>query len=127
QSSASTTVTQRPEYQVVTAAGAYTATATAATSGKWAAAIVTYKILTPIVTAIAPAGATPTNAGSVDFTVTFNQPVYEVATSAFALTTTPGVSAASVTSVSGSGTTRTVTVDAGSGDGTIRLDLTDTD
>ena len=64
----------------------------------------------------------PTNAASVDFTVTFSEPVSGTSNSDFSLTTT-GVSGASVTGVTGSGATRTVTVNTGSGDGTIRLDV----
>jgi beta-lactamase superfamily II metal-dependent hydrolase len=64
----------------------------------------------------------PTNAASVQFTVTFSEPVTGTSNSDFTLTTT-GVSGASVTGVTGSGATRTVTVNTGSGDGTIRLDV----
>ena len=75
----------------------------------------------PTVSSIAPT-ATPTNAASATFTVTFNEAVNGVGTGNFSLNTS-GVTGASVTSVSGSGNTRTVTVNTGSGDGSIRLDL----
>ncbi len=79
------------------------------------------------VLSIVRAGGSPTNAASVDFTVTFNRPVTGVDSADFALTAT-GVSGASVTSVSAdTGDTRTVAVGTGTGDGTIRLDLADND
>jgi LPXTG-site transpeptidase (sortase) family protein len=79
----------------------------------------------PTVTSIVRAGASPTNAASVDFTVTFSESVTNVDTADFALTTT-GVSGASITGVSAGPplTTYTVSVNTGSGSGTIRLDLT---
>ena len=71
----------------------------------------------------------PTNLASVQFTVTFSEPVTGVDTvtpfADFSLTTT-GVTGASVTGVAPiSGTTYTVTVNTGSGNGTLRLDLVD--
>jgi hypothetical protein len=93
-------------------------------SGGWSLDITT---AVPQVSSITRVGAPTTNAGSVQYTVTFNQSVTGVDTSDFALTTTGSVSGASVTGVSGSGTTYTVTVNTGSGDGTIRLDLADDD
>jgi M6 family metalloprotease-like protein len=83
-------------------------------------------ISAPSVSSIVRAGASPTNAASVDFTVTFSESVTGVDAADFALTAS-GVSGASVGSVSGSGTTRTVSVNTGSGNGTIRLDVTDDD
>jgi len=80
----------------------------------------------PSVSSILRADANPTNATSVDFTITFSEPVTGVNTADFALTTT-GLSGASIAGVSGSGSTYTVTVNTGSGNGTIRLDLTDND
>jgi len=76
----------------------------------------------PSVVSVTRNKASPTNAASVDYTVTFNQSVTGVDNSDFALTTT-GVAGASVTNTTGSGATRTVTVNTGSGDGTIRLDV----
>ncbi|HMM99089.1 MAG TPA: choice-of-anchor Q domain-containing protein, partial [Anaerolineales bacterium] len=75
----------------------------------------------PTVT-ITRADANPTNAASVDFTVTFSESVTNVDTSDFDLTTS-GVTGASVASVSGSGATYTVAVNTGTGNGTIRLDV----
>jgi hypothetical protein len=78
------------------------------------------------VSSIVRASTDPTNAGSVAYTVTFNQAVTGVDASDFVVTST-GVSGASVTGVSGSGATYTVTVNTGTGSGTIRLDLVDDD
>ncbi|MFL5896509.1 MAG: beta strand repeat-containing protein [Thermoleophilaceae bacterium] len=80
----------------------------------------------PTVSSINRAAATPTNATSVSFTVTFSESVTGVGTADFALATT-GVSGASITGVSGSGTTYTVTAGTGSGDGTVGLNLVDDD
>src|SRR5205085_5271059 len=77
-------------------------------------------------TSINRAGTSPTNAASVDYTVTFSQSVTGVDATGFTLTTS-GITGASVSNVTGSGTTWTVSVNTGSGDGTIRLDLTDDD
>ena len=81
----------------------------------------------PTVTSITRANANPTAAASVDFTITFSEAVTGVDLVApfgdFALTTSSGISGASITGVSGSGATYTVTVNTGSGSGTIRLDV----
>jgi LPXTG-site transpeptidase (sortase) family protein len=75
------------------------------------------------VVSIVRADPSPTNATSVDFTVTFDESVTSVDTGDFSLTTT-GVAGASITSVTaGPSATYTVTVDTGSGSGIIRLDL----
>jgi len=84
----------------------------------------------PTVDSSERADADPTSAGSVDFTVTFSEPVSGVDTSDFTLMTTGGISGTSVTGVSpssGFSTVYTVTVGTGSGDGTIRLDVSDDD
>ncbi|MBI2933480.1 MAG: hypothetical protein HYY16_17690, partial [Planctomycetes bacterium] len=75
----------------------------------------------PTVSSIALAGPDPTNAATVDFTVTFSEFVVAVDTADFTLTSS--VIGAFVTAVSGSGASRTVTVNTGSGDGTLRLDI----
>jgi CSLREA domain-containing protein len=80
----------------------------------------------PTVLSIVRVGANPTNAASVDFTVTFDEAVTGVDTGDFSLTTS-GVSGTGVSNVSGSGTTYTVTVSTGTGNGTIRLDVADND
>ena len=70
----------------------------------------------------------PTNAGAVDFLVTFSEDVsgVDLNGSDFALTTT-GISGASIANVSGTGSTRTVTVNTGTGTGTLGLNLVDDD
>ncbi|GER79729.1 MAG: Ig-like domain-containing protein [Anaerolineales bacterium] len=77
----------------------------------------------PTVTSILRADANPTNAASVNFTVTFSEAVTGVDAGDFALTATGSISGASITSVSDSGATYTVTVNTGTGNGTIRLDV----
>ena len=76
----------------------------------------------PTVASVTRADPSPTNLASVNFTVTFSEPVTGVDTSDFSLTTT-GVSGASVGTVTGSGTTWTVPVNTGTGNGAIRLDV----
>jgi len=63
---------------------------------------------------------------SVDFTVTFSEPVTGVDATDFTLTTTGSV-VASITGVSGAGAVYTVTVNIVSGGGTVRLDVLDDD
>jgi hypothetical protein len=73
-----------------------------------------------------PASPNPTHAASVNFIVTFSEPVTGVDTSDFSITRTGSVSSGAVVSgVSGSGNTYTVAVNTGLGDGTIRLDVID--
>ncbi|MBV9069810.1 MAG: lamin tail domain-containing protein [Acidobacteria bacterium] len=81
----------------------------------------------PTVSSIVRVNGSPTNAASVDYTVTFSQAVTGVDATDFTFTLTGGVTGASVTGVSGSGTTYTVTVNTGTGSGTLRLDVTDND
>ncbi len=79
----------------------------------------------PTVVGILRAGPDPTSASSVPFTVAFSEVVTGVDMTDFDLTTTGGISGASVQSVSGSGDTYTVMVGTGTGSGTIRLDVVD--
>jgi hypothetical protein len=72
------------------------------------------------------ASINPTNAGSVDFTVTFSEAVTRVDMADFSLTLT-GITGASITAVNGTGTTYTVTVSTGAGNGTLRLNVKDND
>ena len=85
--------------------------------------------LTTRVYSIVCANPNPTAAAIVKFTVIFSEPVTGVDTvvpfADFSLTTSPGISGASITGVSGSGTTYTVTVNTGNDNGTIRLDVLD--
>ncbi|WP_202920290.1 Ig-like domain-containing protein [Urbifossiella limnaea] len=66
--------------------------------------------------------ASVTNAGTVQYTVTFSEAVSLGATP-FTTTTTGTLSGVSVESVAGGPTVYTVTVNTGSGDGTVRLDV----
>jgi len=80
----------------------------------------------PTVSSSVLAAASPTNATSVNFTVTFSENVSGVDTADFTLTTT-GVAGAAVTGVAGGPQVYTVSVNTGTGDGTIRLDVVDDD
>jgi hypothetical protein len=79
----------------------------------------------PTVQSITATGSSPTKALSVQYTVTFSEPVEHVDSGDFAVTQGGGVSGAGVSNVTGSGASRTVTVSTGIGDGTVRLDLND--
>ena len=83
--------------------------------------------IAPAIVSVTRALTSPTSASSVNFNVTFSEPVQNVNAdgSDFALTTT-GVSNVSITGVSGSGSTYTISVDTGYGNGTIRLDIPNT-
>jgi beta-lactamase superfamily II metal-dependent hydrolase len=81
----------------------------------------------PTVSSINRAGANPTNAASVSFTVTFDQSVTGVDSTDFTVPMAAGLTGAFVTGVSGSGTTYTITVNTGSGSGTVGLNLVDDD
>ena len=72
------------------------------------------------------ADANPTDADSVDFTVTFSELVTGVDKWDFKLTVS-GITGAAISGVDGSGTTYTVSVSTGTGSGTIRLDVADND
>ncbi|MDO7851691.1 putative Ig domain-containing protein [Hymenobacter convexus] len=75
------------------------------------------------VNSIVRANANPTNAATVNYTVTFGAPVTGLTASNFTLTTT-GVSGASVgTPVAGAGNTWTVPVNTGTGNGSLTLNL----
>jgi len=75
----------------------------------------------------------PAAAGTVRFTVTFSELVYPVRPDDFVLSTTGGISGATVTAIDPredqyrAETTYTVSVNTGTGDGTLRLDLIDDD
>lgn len=90
---------------------------------------VTYHVVdttSPTVSSINRAGANPTKASSVGYTINFSEAVTGVDITDFTLVTT-GVTGAAISGISGSGSTYTVTVNTGTGDGTIRLDLDDND
>lgn len=80
----------------------------------------------PFVTSILRADPSPTNAGSVRFTVTFSESVSGVDAADFVLSTS-GVSEAGIASINGSGSVYGVTVNTGTGSGSLRLDLNDDD
>ncbi|MBL8063021.1 MAG: CSLREA domain-containing protein [Anaerolineales bacterium] len=85
-------------------------------------ASVTVDTTLPTIISITCTSSNPTSANSVDFTVTFSEPVTDVDVSDFTLTTT-GLTNASVSAVSGSDTSYTVTASTGSNSGTLRLDV----
>lgn len=76
----------------------------------------------PTVVSSLRANPSPTNFSSVDFTVTFSEPVTGVDKNDFSLNAS-GIIGAFVTSVSGSGSNYTVTVNTGMRNGTLRLDI----
>src|SRR5207253_647731 len=67
---------------------------------------------------------TPTNATSVQWTVTFSESVSGVTASNFTLVNGSLGGSPAITNVAGSGTTWTVTASTGSGDGTLGLNKT---
>ena len=84
---------------------------------------VTIDTTAPSVSSVTRANASPTNATSVDFTVTFNEPVTGVDPTDFVTSTSGGLTGESITGVTGTGAVYTVSVNTGTGDGTIRLDV----
>ncbi|MGH8897606.1 MAG: fibronectin type III domain-containing protein, partial [Egibacteraceae bacterium] len=83
---------------------------------------VTFDSAAPTVASINRATASPTNAASVQWTVTFSKSVSGVDAGDFVLAPT-GVTGAAISSVSGGPSVYTVTVGTGTGNGTIRLDI----
>ena len=77
----------------------------------------------PTVLLIMRTNANLTSAASVDFTVTFSEPVTGVDVGDFALTKTGLLSSESFVGVSGGPTIYTVTINTGIGDGSLRLDV----
>ena len=78
----------------------------------------------PTVESIVRADSNPTNAASVDFTVTFSESVTGVGTSNFSIDATGGQTGASISGVSGSGDTWTVSVTTvDDEEGTLSIDL----
>lgn len=96
-------------------------------TGNWGAtadAILVIDKTPPMVSSINRVGTTPTNASNVGFLMTFSESINGGAAANFRLTTTSGMTGASIASVSaGPSTTRTVTVNTGTNSGTIRLDM----
>lgn len=82
----------------------------------------------PLVLSSLRASADPTSAATVDFTVTFSEPVSGVDTDDFRAITGQGAAGASVTDVTPvSDAAYTVRLNTGSGNGTLRLDVFDDD
>jgi len=81
----------------------------------------------PKILSVIRASASPTAATSVDYTVTFSEPVTDVDVdgSDFELNMS-GITSASIIGVTGSGSSYTVSVNTGIGNGTLRLDIPDT-
>lgn len=114
--------------------GSYTVQSRAidnATNQEFPGPTVTFTIDTtpPTVLSINRDNASPTNAQSVSWTVTFSEPVGGVDATDFALVQGGGLSGASITSVNppGPAAVYTVLADTGSGSGTLGLDLVDND
>ncbi|MFO0876683.1 MAG: Ig-like domain-containing protein [Gemmataceae bacterium] len=80
----------------------------------------------PVVSGITRLDSNPSSANSVRFQVTFSEDVTGVNQADFSLNTS-GITAATITQVSGSGSTWTVTVNTGLGSGTIGLLVVDDD
>ena len=86
----------------------------------------TFDKTAPAVSSINRTSASPTNATSVGWTVTFSETVTGVGTTDFAIAAT-GPTGTSISTVTGSGTTYTVTASSGTGSGTLGLNLVDDD
>ena len=85
-------------------------------------------VVPPTVQSVNRAGTSPTNAGSVSWTVTFGEAVTGVDTGDFALVVNPGsVTGAVISSVTGNGELYVVAVGTGSGNGTLGLNVVDND
>jgi len=89
--------------------------------------LITEDSTAPTATAITRVGGEQTTASSVQFQVTFSEPVTGVDPTDFQVTQTGSVSANPTVSVSGSGASYTVTVNDVSGTGTLGLKLIDDD
>ena len=78
----------------------------------------------PATVSIIRAGSNPTNAATVEWTVTFADPVKYLTTGNFELVNIGLGGTPAITDVTGSGTTWTVTASTGSGNGTLQLNMT---
>ncbi len=79
----------------------------------------------PYIVSITRADTNATTAASVDFNITFSEPVDNVHDYDFQVTATGTISGAEVTGITGDTTSGVVTVSTGTGSGTIRLDIPD--
>ncbi len=91
-------------------------------SGNFLGEIVNIAIDTPIVTSMIRASASPTNAASVDFIVTFSEPVFGVDASDFILTNGTGI-----LNINNANPFYIITVGTGTNDGELKLELRDDD
>jgi tartrate-resistant acid phosphatase type 5 len=80
----------------------------------------------PTVMSITKVQTSPTNSATLDFAVTFSEPVNGVDPSDFQLVSN-NIAGASISSLSGTGSTYAISVSSGSGDGTLQLNLIDDD
>ncbi len=122
----SNSLLMQPEYRIVSATSAYTASGSSSSSMPWAADIVTYKIVTPTVSIVRVDASPVDNGTTVHFTITFSENVFGVDASDFALAQS-GVTGSTFDAFSGSGTTYSATVTVGTGAGTVGLNLVDND
>ncbi len=83
--------------------------------------------LPPVVVSVVRGDANPTNAASVNFTVSFSGSVSGVDSGDFSLITSGSITDAFVTNVNGSGSVFIVSVNTGSQDGSIGLNVKDDD
>jgi gliding motility-associated-like protein len=77
----------------------------------------------PTVLSITRIGNAAINSASAQFLVTFSENVTGVNTNAFTITTSGGITGASVSLASGSSSTWTITVNTGTGSGSLKLNL----
>ena len=100
---------------------------TGADNGDFTGEVFTIDKTAPTVQSINRVGGTPTNAGSVDWTVTFSENVSGVNAADFDLIVSGLAGSPSITGVTGSGSSYTVTASTGTGTGTLGLNLDDDD
>jgi microcystin-dependent protein len=94
-----------------------------ASAGYTTGSVYTIDHTAPSVASISATGATPNNAGSEQFIVTFSEDVTGVDASDFTATRTGNVADSGIVVTPISGSVYTVTVNGVTGDGTLRLDL----
>lgn len=92
-------------------------------TGAVLATVLVNDVTNPSISSITISGSPAATATSVTFVVTFNEPVVNVSTDDFSLTTTGPASGTIATVSSSSGTSMDITVNSISGTGTLRLDL----
>ncbi|MFB8794739.1 MAG: Ig-like domain-containing protein [Microcoleus sp.] len=115
------TVTASVKADAASDAGGNTSTASTSTDNQ-----VNYNNAIPTVASIVRTDANPSNAATVNYTVTFSENVTGVDTSDFNLAAV-SITDAAITSVTGTGSTYAVAVNSGTADGTVQLNLTDND